>query len=608
MARMNFARIKYEGWLYGLAFLLAASLRLIQLGAAPLYDTEAQSALQALHVAQGLKPALGPHPAYILFTSVLFFIFGSSNFLARLIPALAGSALVLAPLLFRERLKPRASLILAFFLAIEPGLVALSRQAASSILAITFIVLALGYWFRGRPELAGAFSALALLGGPAIWPGMLGLAITWAIRQAMEARAEEKGQQTNDQRRTSASRKPTAEPPPSSLAKSPQGENRRSNTDLRPALPYFFGTLLLVGTLLYFAPNGLSAALASLADYFTGWGRASGIPVEGLLFSLLIYQPLGLILAAIAVVRGWRNASRRIMRLGLWFVIALLIAVLYPAHQMGHLAWALIPLWALAALELSRQVHILREERGEAAGVALLTFFFLGFVWIDLAGLAWVTFPSADATVRLSLMVGAVFLLAVSLFLVAAGWSGRIARFGSLWGLTLALGVYTLAGAAGAAGLRGDSSPEMWWLADRPAQAQLLAATVADLSEWGTGDASALPIMIAGVDSPALEWILRSHTVTLIDAPNISAEPPLVITPLQDEPVLSATYRGQDFVWRQNPAWETARPKDSTDLPRALGVLFRWIALRQMPPNDEGIILWARSDLFLDASTSAPGT
>jgi predicted membrane-bound mannosyltransferase len=89
---MNHPHFKREGWLYALAFLLAIGLRFIQLGAMPLTDAEAAPAMQALHIAQGLKPALSPYPFYILSTSILFFLVGNgTDFLARFIPALTGS-------------------------------------------------------------------------------------------------------------------------------------------------------------------------------------------------------------------------------------------------------------------------------------------------------------------------------------------------------------------------------------------------------------------------------------------------------------------------------------------------------------------------------------
>lgn len=172
---MTYKPYKYEGWFYGLAFLIALAFRLIGLGHLPLNDAEARVALEALRLADGLKQTLSPNAGYILFTIPVFFLYGGgTDALARLIPALVGSALIFAPLLFRDRLRPRSSLILAFFIALDPGLIAISRQAASPILAVTFLVFALGFFNQKRFQLAGVFAALTLLGGPNIWHGFTG--------------------------------------------------------------------------------------------------------------------------------------------------------------------------------------------------------------------------------------------------------------------------------------------------------------------------------------------------------------------------------------------------------------------------------------------------
>src|SRR5690349_19928454 len=185
---MNFSRLKNEGWLYWLAFLIALGFRMIQLGALPLTDSEATLALQALHIAQGKAPLLGPQPGYILFTSILFSIIKSTNFMARFVPAMAGSALVFAPYFFREKIKPLPALILAFFLAIDPGLVALSRQASGTILAVTFLLFAWGMWRQQRAIPAGIYAGLTLLSGPSVWAGLLSLGLTWVFLQGMETR------------------------------------------------------------------------------------------------------------------------------------------------------------------------------------------------------------------------------------------------------------------------------------------------------------------------------------------------------------------------------------------------------------------------------------
>ena len=57
-----------------------------------------------------------------------------------------------------------------------------------------------------------------------------------------------------------------------------------------------------------------------------------------------------------------------------------------------------------------------------------------------------------------------------------------------------------------------------------------------------------------------------------------------------DNPGLAATYRGQDFTWNQSPNWGTAASAD----------WLRWLIVRDMPQSYNTIMLWARSDLFLD--------
>jgi hypothetical protein len=119
----------------------------------------------------------------------------------------------------------------------------------------------------------------------------------------------------------------------------------------------------------------------------------------------------------------------------------------------------------------------------------------------------------------------------------------------------------------------------------------LLESTVSDVSEWGIGDDHAAPVTIVGIDSPALEWILRERQVSVVQSLDSASAPAIVITPLQDDPVLSSAYRGQDFAWRQTPLWNISVPADWV----------RWTALRQMPISGETIILWTRDDLFINS-------
>jgi len=556
---------------YLLAFLLALGLRLILLGQLPLTDSEATLALQALKIAQGEPTSLSSPVAYVNLTAVLFFVFGSFNFLARLVPALVGSALVFAPALFRGWLRPRAMIILAFFLAIDPGLVALSRQVGSPILAVTFSAFAVGLWLQKKPRLAGVFAALALLSGPAFWAGLLGVLLAWMISHFLTGSPVEAGTQGE------------TEPAPRNTKYS------LSITNYQLPISAII-TILLASSLFLLVPHGLGAWLTALPDYLRGWVTPSAVPSSRLYIALGVYQLLGLVWAVIAIVRGWLTGSAKIIRLSLWMLVALLLASFYPARQTADLAWTLLPLWTLAALEFSHHLTVSREDRLETAGVIVFTLLLLGFIWMDFIAMYFTPITTAEGQLRLGLLVGALVLLIISVTLVAYGWSERIARVGSAWGVIIILGLYTLGSAWGASGLRNPKAVELWDAGMSIAQADLLTQTANQVSEWATGQADDLPVTIYGVDSPALLWALRHRQVEVVLALDPASAPSLVITPPQQDLQLASAYRGQDFSWRQSPVWESFP-----------SFTLQWLTLRELPTQSETIILWARNDLFIDA-------
>jgi hypothetical protein len=560
-----------ETTLYLLALLLALTVRLIGLGAQPLNDLEAKWALQALGLANGTHPALGSQPAYILLTSILFFLYGgATNALARLIPALTGSALALVPALFRNRLKPRPALILAFVLALEPGLVALSRQAGSSILALTFALAAWGFWEKRSAPWAGLLAGFALLSGSGLWAGLLSLALAWAIFRPFE----------RDTRNDRGGR--------------PAARQRR---EWMTALWFAIGAIVLGGTLLLMAPGGLSAWLSGLPEYAAGWTQPPGISAGLMLFSLLAYQPLGVILVLVASARGWLQASQRIRRLSVWMLLGLLLAVLYPARQVSDLAWMLIPFWAIASLELARNLNVRREERAEVLGVAVLCFLIFVFAWLDFLGLVRAGQPADQSMMRTWLLIGSFVLLIVSLLLVASGWSIRAARFGAAWGLIVSLAVYAFAALMSTTGLRQiPDAVDMWNSGSQYPAADLLLTAVQQASDWSQTEINAQPVTIDGIDSSALVWLLRERTLDVTNTLAAPDSPPMVITADQDNPSLAAGYRGQSLVWRSTPLWGQS----------ALSDWLAWLPFHQIPQDTEKVILWVRSDLFLNSPAPRP--
>ena len=361
------------------------------------------------------------------------------------------------------------------------------------------------------------------------------------------------------------------------------------------------------------SPSGFSAWLQAFPVYLSGWVHPSGVTIGRMLFALIVYQPLALLFGLVAVIRGWWQRRKRSMRLSLWLLAALLVALIYPARQVGDLAWVLIPLWVLAALELSKHTRIFFDERREVAGMALLVIILLSFAWLDYAGIALdplnpanissnavevggnILFQNLPPT-RYVLLVSVLLLLFVSILMVGLGWSARTARLGSVWGLTIALGIYSIGVAWGATGLRTPNGWELWWPDKQPDQASLLLETINNQSQWSTGDDFAQDVTFLNIDSPALEWLLRGRTLHMVTTLEAQNPPPIVVTAQTDSISLPIAYRGQDFTWRREPYWDIV----------GLYEWIKWSVFRDMPYNTETIIVWVRSDLFVGSRQSLP--
>jgi hypothetical protein len=550
-----------EHTLYLLAFLLGLGVRLWNLGATPLSDFEAVPALQALQLVRGEHPVLGPQPLYLMWTALSFLLTGASNGMARLLPALAGTALPLFPLFFRQLrgFNRTAGLILAFGLALDPGLVATSRVAGGPMLALVFCLFTLGFAYLKQAPLAGVFGGLALLSGVPVVPGILGLFMAWVTIRWL-------------------SRSKTLAPP--QAEDTPATPTRSVGELLRNGLLAAGGTLLLIGTGFLLVPQGMAALADTLSSYLKGWANPSDIIMMGRIpAALFFYQPLALIFGIIGAVRGWVQEDALSQRLSLWALIAFVLALAYPARQASDLVWTLIPLWALAALELSR--YLSKEEEpaarmaagGHTIGVGVL----LVIGWLGLTANRWL------------IVVGMLGVLIALTILVATGWGMRAAWRGLVWGLSLGLGLGMLASMWGTAHLRLNGAEELWSTPPATGQADLLLSTLGDLSEWETGHRNMAEVVVVS-DSAALRWALHDFSQARFVSQIPSGEtPPILITHLyQAAPALSVIYRGQDFIWRIDPGWQGVIPSEWA----------RWIAFRQAPLVQEQIIVWARTDVF----------
>ena len=570
-----------EHAIYALALAIAVGLRFVQLGALPLSDYEADWALQALRIIQGLRPVIGPNPAYVHLTAILFYIFGPTNFLARFWPALAGCTLVMAAWPLRSRVGRIPALILAFGLAIDPGLVAMSHLAGGPMLAITCLALTALLWMDGRRAAAGFFAGLALLSGPSVWLGLVGLGLAWAfgsgVGKKVPAQAEEKEEKAA----------------PSEMDSSPA---RSRSQELRGSLYWAIGTLIIAGSLFFLSPKGLSGFVASLGTFLHGWYTLSDIQLWQPLLVLPAYEILPLILGIAAAVRAIVKQDTLSIRLAIWALVALLLALIYPGKQTGDLVWALLPLWTLAALELGRHFDFAGNNLWEVAGTMAVLIAFLVFGWLNLANLTNMDLGSDVAHTRLWLLAAVVLLIVLSLLLAGTGWSVSVARLGGVWGGVILLTLFTVAMATGTASLRTPSTVDLWQPDLRIGPVDVVLNVATQISDLNRGDVAQLPLTFLNVDSPALHWLFRYWQVQ--DAAQLApdATPELIITPSGDLS-LSVKYRGEPLVLHETGVWDKASPSD----------LLKWFIYRQLPLQQDSVVLWVRSDLMIDSQdTTVP--
>ena len=557
LAMLAQSKLTLEHLLYAAILILAVFLRFNGLGAVPLSEAEAQPAWAAYQVSQGEATALGDQPSYVVLTSSLFAFLPATDFLARFWPALFGSALVLLPFFLRDWLGPKAGLVLALGLALDPGLVAVSRLAGGPMIAISAALFAWLALRREQAVLAGVLGMLALAASSTVYVGAISAGAAWLL-----ARRGADNQDLN-----------TLRPP---------------NVEWRK-LAWAAGATLALGlTWLMQMPKGLISPFATLADMVSGRPDFGGAP--------LIYVPLALVAYGLpAMVFGRFGAARALQeRNGLrsffawWAITALAVLVLYPGRQVLDLLWVLLPLWVLAAAEFARFLKRPVEEELAALGQAALILLLSAFMLLYLARLNNLQVGSAPFYEAL-LAIGVIPVLAlVASFLIGSGWSRTAAMHGLAWSTGLLMLGLLVSGVWRFASPEARASSDLWIPGPAAGQAHLLAQTVADLSEMTDGEQTSVAIDRQS-SSAALAWTLREYPA---HDPASFEQPTIVVSgPDFGEPSGVIAYRGQSFDWYVNRNW-------IGDVP---GNLIGWLLYRDSLELREPVILWARADIFPSA-------
>ncbi len=557
---------------YAVIVVVGAVLRFWNLAAAPLTTREAAQALAAFNGAP--LPAGGSPLGYAL-NQVLFGVFGASvgDVGVRLGAALCGTVLVLLPIVWRKHLGAYGALAAAAMLAISPSLVLASRTLDGQIVVVTCAVaiigLALRYFDEGRKsDLIGLGIALglALTSGPGLITLMVVIAPALIITYRWIATAEDR-----------ARVKQTAQV-------------------WRTVLPWSAATFVVVAAVALLRPSTVSSVPEVLTAWLKAWSETAAIGPGQMTLILLMYEPLIIIGGALGFVHGLRRFNGLVALLDVWFIGALLIALLQPGRQTLDVTLALTPLALLGGLAIEAFVRTLRQRGSwKAEGLlALVAIPIVGYLAIVAGGYA------AGATVIgkaqfLGLQfdpAGSFLILLIIAVLVFGGifalLIGVEATLRGALGVVLVLcTLITLGNAWGVTQRRASDPRELLWgpTATAP-DVRDMATAVEAASQRDTGFPRQASITYSlPQDDPVLHWYLRRFSdITDSVVPNVPSM--VIITPAGVQPnVADTAYVGAKFPVRVT--W------DERTLPAENWL--RWWLYREAPQpvsDQETIVVW----------------
>jgi len=153
---LSIITVNWELVLYGALLLVAIATRFYNLGARVMSHDESLHTLYSwnLYAGKGYQHDPLMHGPFLFHaTALMYFLFGDSDFTARLVPALLGTLLVIAPYWFRPWLGRLGALAASVMILISPGLMYYSRYIRHDMMSamwVTLMALAFFQFMRSR--------------------------------------------------------------------------------------------------------------------------------------------------------------------------------------------------------------------------------------------------------------------------------------------------------------------------------------------------------------------------------------------------------------------------------------------------------------------------
>jgi hypothetical protein len=342
-------RIDVERLAWIAALVLAAIARLPALGELPLSVADSSRAYAAWQVAGGHLPGVWSGDLVQTLTAAIFKLFSASDATSRVAAALLGIGIVAAVWLYRPAIGNSAALLAAFFLALSPVLIVVSRSlspyAAGALFALCAGGALLSFIERPRPApLAWLAGLLGLgFGTDASFLVFLLAAALFCLVEGPWLRREEL---------------------------LPAGRFLRGRGSLlRSTALICLAGLLVALTRFGIVPERLrSGATLSWTQAFLPPSASATIapPWHFPIDALLAYEPLifvgGIAMGIALIVRGRARSSTGERLLLYWGCASLAFSLIAARRDSGQLAGLIIPLTLLAAIGAARLLGAARWD------------------------------------------------------------------------------------------------------------------------------------------------------------------------------------------------------------------------------------------------------
>lgn len=553
--------------------IIGAFFRLVNLSSMPLSDSEAGLANHSLQLLMGSEPSAGIDQVFLAnFQAILFYIFGTGNFIARLIPAFVGILFISLPFVFRKLFSPGVKIILSFWIAVSPTFIALSRQINSSIILLFSLSLFIIFFYRKKPFLSALFLVIALLSGKMFFLVILPIFVAGIFFFLYQSR-------NTDQNITLTL---------SSI----------KNFSWQPFLVSLAFLYPILSTAFFIFPQHFSGAGYALNGFFDAWNIDTLLRLDEISRNILFYEAAALLLG----IPGLRLVWRKRPALGiliLTLVLVSLVEILLTETNIVEISMLfVISLTVSGAFFISNLFYRRMGNSSKVIWLTLAAFSIAVFITLALLNLTR-NAPLEESNVFKFLLVLAGFIL-VSGALILAGWvmGWKVAAESYQIVSLLVLLLFTLSAASGAARFRTPNENEILQLGKIPREANLLVSILKSYSQWKNGDRYSLDVIVLGSHSESLAWALRDfENVRYQEIVPLDRNPDVIIS--RDDYLLenSDQYSGELIQWHKDVSWKSINLRDS----------IQWFFTRRIPQsayNTYGYIVWVNHNLMPGLQTN----